>query len=91
MTRFCVLLEVQTNDPRLTMERVQSANKSAKAISAVRAALLDVLPSDVERVVAIMDVREAKAAMRVWGQVKSEMGLDEFAKPPGDYVPPTRD
>lgn len=90
---FAVLLQVTTNDPRLTEAKLNAAMESGRAgaFAAIRHAVLSRLPKDVERLIAIMPVEEAKQLMRLHEAFGEELGAEPFGRPPADYVPPTRD
>lgn len=95
---FAVMLIVKTNDARLTEEALIEAlgSNEAAAFAKVRRTVLQHLPRDVERLVAVFPVEHARALMQLheaFGEkIAAELGEDSiFARPPPDYVPPTRE
>jgi hypothetical protein len=90
---FAVLLQVTTNDPRLTEAKLNAAmeNGRAGAFAAIRHAVLSRLPKDVERLVAVLPIEHMRALMLLHEAVGDELGAEPFGRPPPDYVPPTRD
>ena len=60
---FAVLLQVTTNDPRLTEAKLTAAMESGRAgaFVAIRHAVLSRLPKDVERLVAILPIEHMRA------------------------------
>jgi hypothetical protein len=90
---FAVLLQVTTNDPRLTEEKLASALESTSpgAFAAIRHAVLSRLPKDVERLIAVLPIEHMRALMLLHEAVGDTLGADPFVRPPPGYVPPTRD
>jgi hypothetical protein len=101
---FAVLLQLTTTDPRLSEEGIAAILDSGKAgdFAKMRHAVLQHLPKDVSRVIALFPLDHAKMLMQLheaFGeelrQKARELGstVDEdgtlFVRPPADYVPPT--
>lgn len=86
---FAVMLIVETRDPRLSEHALVSsfASREAGAYAKVRHAVLQHLPRDVHRLVAVMPVDKARELMTLHEAVTNEGPLP----PPADYVPPTRE
>jgi hypothetical protein len=95
--RFAVILEIETSDPRLSPAIINDGMPSAKDVARTRRALLQRLPKDVQRVVAIFPVEHAKMLMMLHeafgDDIAKKLGVDNdtFVRPPPDYVPPTRE
>ena len=94
---FAVMLIVETNDPRLDEETLATAHTSVKNTATMRRALLQHLPKDVQRVVAVFPVDHAKLLMQLHdtfgAEIAKQLGVEERmhnVAPPG-YVPPTRE
>ncbi len=86
---FCVLLEIQSDDPRLSSGALNTLN-SVRSIALTRAAILDALPHHVSRVIALLPVKDAKALMTLHDSICETIGRPAF-HPPAPYVPPTRE
>lgn len=94
---FAVLLIVETADPRLSEEGLATALNSGEAshFAAVRRAVLQHLPKDVQRLVAVFAVEQAKLLMQlheaVGNDIAQAVGDDRpvFVRPPPGYIPPT--
>jgi hypothetical protein len=97
--RFAALLIVETSDPRLSEDTLAQAIETAGGVAGARRALLQHLPKDVARVVAIMPEAEAWQLCRLHEMIgmdlAEKLGIDpetvRFRRPPSDYVPPTRE
>jgi hypothetical protein len=84
------MLRIETNDPRLAEDAisVDTARDSAR----LRRAVLQHLPKDVTRVIAVFPVEHAEMLMLLHEAVGKElMGEPVADRPPPDYVPPTRE
>lgn len=102
---FCVMLQIRTTDPRLSAEALTEALDSGEArhFAFVRRAMLQRLPKDVARLVAVFPVEHAKLLMLLHEAMGDDIaahlrahGIETSAtgvavRPPPDYVPPTRD
>ena len=90
---FCVMLQITTRHRALSDEAIDRARSSGRAseFAAVRRAVVDVLPRDLERVIAVFPVEAARAVMLLHEAVGEELGADLAIRPPPDYVPPTRE
>jgi hypothetical protein len=98
---FCVMLQIETTDPRLSVEAMAEAMQSAGGVARLRHAVLQHLPKDVARLIAVFPVEQAKMLMKLHEAVGEdiaeklrEKGLDAdplFQRPPSDYVPPTQE
>jgi hypothetical protein len=99
---FCVMLQVETSDRRLTLEAIAEAVKTAGGMSRMRHAILQHLPNDVTRLIAVLPPKHAALLMMLHESVGSDIaemaraagipvGNTDFVRPPADYVPPTRD
>jgi hypothetical protein len=102
---FCVMLQLRTNDPRLTAEAINEAlgSGNASAFAMMRRAVLQHLPKDVTRMIAVFPVEHARmlmmlheihgeqiaAQLREGGIAANADGI--FVRPPPDYVPPTQE
>jgi hypothetical protein len=97
---FCVMLQVETTDPRLTLEAIEDAFKTAGGTATLRRAVLQHLPQDVTRLISVMPVNQARMLMMLHeaagediAKQLREMGIPaedtNFLRPPPDYVPPT--
>jgi hypothetical protein len=95
---FCVLLQVETHDARLSEQALVEALDSGMAgeFAKIRHAILQHLPKDVTRLIAVFPVEHARALMMLHeahGEALRERGQEGeggFVRPPPDYVPPTR-
>jgi hypothetical protein len=87
---FAVLLQVTTNDPRLTEAKLTAAMESGRAgaLAAIRHAVLQRLPKDVDQLIAVMSVEHMRALMLVPVQTGEDLGADPPIRPPSGYVPP---
>lgn len=99
---FCVMLQVETADPRLTLDAIEDAFKTASGTAKLRQAVLQHLPKDVTRLIAVMPVNQARMLMLLHqaagediAKQLREAGIQaedtNFLRPPPDYVPPTND
>lgn len=83
---ICVMMVIQTDDPRLMDMDVSTAAKTG----ALRKAVIDHLPT--ARVVAVMPEEQARIMMMGHEIAASAAGMTHtIHRPPGDYVPPTSD
>jgi hypothetical protein len=102
---FVVMLQIQTNDPRLTEKAIAKALGAGQpgGFARMRHAILQHLPKDVTRVIALFPVAHAKLLMMLHeangeaiAKILQEKGLiseDDgtiVVRPPAGYVPPTR-
>jgi hypothetical protein len=98
---FVVMLQITTDDPRLSETRLIEALHSGKAegFAAARTAVMQRLPEDVTRLIAVMPVEQARLLMMLHESVGSDIagylrkaGFEvedpEFRRPPPDYIPP---
>jgi hypothetical protein len=91
---FAVLLIVETKDPRLSEEALIEAlgSNEAATFAKVRRAVLQHLPKDVQRLVAILPVERARLLMELDEFVAMQVvGEPMTHHAPPDYVPPTRE
>jgi hypothetical protein len=88
---FAALLIVETNDPRLSEEAFATGHETAASTARIRRAVLQHLPKDVQRLVAVMPVEHAIALTTLHEAVGEELFGGLFRRPPPDYVPPTRE
>jgi len=96
--RFAVMLIVESADPRLSADTIEEAVKTAGGVAKLRRALLERLPQDTRRVVAVFPVEHAKLLLQlheaVGEEIAAELGAEgavPFVRPPPDYVPPSRE
>jgi hypothetical protein len=101
---FCVMVQISTRDARLSEDVMTRALDSAHAgeFAKIRRAVLQHLPKDVERVIAVFPVEHARMLMMLHelhgediAKFLREQGIvadadGAFVRPPTDYVPPTR-
>ena len=87
---FVVVLQIETSDPRLTEESMVELMKTARGHATMRAAILQHLPKDVRRLIAVMPVEQARALMMLQDEINTRMGI-KVNHAPADYVPPTMD
>jgi hypothetical protein len=91
---FVAMLVIETDDPQLSEAKL-AAMDSASRVAAIRHAVLQHLPQDVKRVVALFPVEHARMLMMlheaVGKEIADELGVEKplFQRPPADYVPPT--
>ncbi|HEY2617013.1 MAG TPA: hypothetical protein VGI78_06720, partial [Acetobacteraceae bacterium] len=73
--RFCVMLELDTSDPRLTEEAIVTAmaSNTARDVARLRRAVTQHLARDVSRVIAIYPVEHAKMLMQLHDAVGEEI------------------
>jgi hypothetical protein len=101
---FAVMLQLTTTDPRLSEESIIAMLDSGKAggFAKMRHAVLQHLPKDVSRVIALFPLDHAKMLMQLHEAFGEDLAaearrqgfvVDEdgtlFVRPPPDYVPPT--
>lgn len=91
MSRFCVMLEIDTKNPRLRDIEGALSVGTSRAFADMRAAIMAVLPRDVRRLVAVFPVEQARLLMMLHDAVGDQIGAPEPGRPPADYVPPTMD
>jgi hypothetical protein len=101
--QFCVMLQMETDDPRLSVDAIVEALGGGKVSSfaKIRHAIMGRLAHDVTRVVAVFPVEHAMLLMKLHEAFGQEIAAelrqagtptrDPFVRPPKDYVPPTRD
>jgi hypothetical protein len=93
---ICVMLQIEHEDRRLTPERIEEAMKTADGVSALRRVVLQHLPRDVTRLIAVFPVEQARLLMMlheaVGEDIAAHLGVpaDEVApmRPPPGYKPP---
>jgi hypothetical protein len=96
---ICVLLQIDTTDPRLSLEAIE-ALQTAGDWARMRRVILQHLPRDVGRVIVAMPVNQARLLMKLHEAVGEDIakklreeGIDmtgpDFVRPPPGYVPPT--
>lgn len=88
MTKFIAMVQIETDDPRLTIERIVAGVRTASDTAATRQAIMDQLPHKVTRVVAYMPEEHARLLMLLHEAVGEEIGKRGFVRPPADYVAP---
>ena len=87
--RIAVILEIETDDPRLSADACNNAHESAAATAEVRRAILRTLPGGVKRVVAVTGPEMMKLLLRTHETAAEIAGVaDIFSRPPRDYEPP---
>jgi hypothetical protein len=101
---FAVMLQVTTTDPRLSEQALRDmlAAGTASGFAKLRHVILQHLPKDVSRVIALFPLDHAKLLMMLHESVGDDLSkyLREqgviteddgtiFVRPPADYVPPT--
>lgn len=89
---FIVMVQVETDDPRLSeeaMTRLPSA--TAGEVASTRRAILSRLPHEVTRLIAVLPLDQARLLMRLHEAVGQDLGGPAYVRPPSDYVPPTHD
>jgi hypothetical protein len=101
--RFVVMLEIEASDPRLSETAISAAiaSNTAKDAAALRRLIMQSLPKDVVRVIAMFPTAHAKMLMQLHEAVGEDIAdflqqegistRSPFHRPPKDYVPPTRD
>jgi hypothetical protein len=83
---ICVMMVIQTDDPRLSDMDVSSAAKTA----ALRKAVIDNLAT--ARVIAVMSEEASRLMMMGHDIAANAAGYGgTIHRPPRDYVPPTND
>jgi hypothetical protein len=90
--KFVAMVELETNDPRLSEEVLARGHETVRGTADVRRAVLQHMPRDVTRLIAVMPLEHAKALMALH-EAAGEMLLGEpkMVRPPADYVPPTQE
>ena len=98
---FAVMLLVKTTDPRLTPKAIDEAMTTAGGVAGLRRVVLQHLPRDVSRLVAVIPTEHAQMLMMLHEAAGEDIaaylrkvGIETeaaFKRPPPDYVPPTRD
>lgn len=86
--RIAVILEIETDDPRLSAENCNAASESARATERVRVALMGTLPKGVRRVVAITSPELMRTVLHTHELACEITGVSMFQRPPRDYEPP---
>lgn len=87
-TAMGVLLIVETDDPRLSAAELDKEGTTQR-MARIRAAVLQRIPKDVTRVVAVLPPYELEVLMRIREQIGIDAGLEPFVRPPPGYVKPT--
>jgi hypothetical protein len=87
--RIAVMLELETNDPRLSKETLAEM-PDVRTLAKARRAVLQHIPKDVQRVIAILPVEQAKHLMLLHEAVGRELGVEITHHVPG-FVPPTQE
>jgi len=93
--RFCVMLVLDTADPRLSGEAIDEAMLTPRGVDQLRRAILQHLPKDVARVAAVFPVMHAKLLMDLHvtfgDEIARQLGREDATamRPPPGYVPPT--
>jgi hypothetical protein len=77
MTKFIAMVQIETDDPRLTIERVVGGVRTAQGASEMRQAILEQLPHRVTRLVACMRVEQARLLLRLHEAVGKELGVQQ--------------
>ena len=88
---FIAMVQIETDDPRCSPDVMNGAVTTAETAAALRRLVLQHLPSDVTRLVAVMPVEHARLLMMLHEATGKDLGADIFKRPPQDYVPPTRE
>jgi hypothetical protein len=88
MTKFIAMVQIETDDPRLTIEGIVAGVRTATETAATRQAIMDQLPHRVTRVVAYMPEEHARLLMMLHEAVGKDLGKRGFVRPPAGYVPP---
>jgi hypothetical protein len=88
--RIAVLLEVETNDPRLSEEAL-TAQPTVQTVARARHAVLQHLPKDIRRVVAIMPVEHAQQLCLLHEAFGREIMGEEIARRVPEFIPPTQE
>jgi hypothetical protein len=88
---FVAIVQIETSDPRLSEESLGRIHDSARNVAIVRAAVLQHLAKDVQRLIAVMPIEEARTLMLLHEAVGDELGVEVASRPPPGYIPPTRD
>jgi hypothetical protein len=88
---FAALILIATDDPALSEAGIVDSMQSASGVAALRRAVMQHLPADLTRLVAVMPVEEARQIMLLHEAVGQEIGGTSFRRPPSGYVPPTRE
>jgi hypothetical protein len=86
-----VMVQVETDDPRLTPAGLVASVGSARGTQAMRDIVLSHLPGAVTRLIAVMPEHQARMLMMLHEAVGARLGDGPFVRPPPGYVPPTRD
>lgn len=86
--RVAILAIIDTDDPRLTPERISV--ETAQATAHLRQAVIDNLPR-LDRIFAVMDEEAAEDLMALDRFLSAVTGDDGFHMPPDDYRPPRRE
>jgi len=87
--RIAVLLELETIDPRLSEETLAQV-PDVSAIATARRAVLQHIPKDIKRVIAILPIEQARHLMLLHEAVGRELGVEITHHVPG-FVPPTQE
>lgn len=87
--RIGVMLILDTDDPRLSQLTLSNTQPDARDVSRARAAVLQRIPKDVERVVAILPIGEMQFLLNMREQLGIEAGAEPYVRPPPGYVKPT--
>lgn len=86
---MAIILEIETSDPALSADVVNSAHDSAANTVALRKAVMKSLPQDVKRIIAVTGPELMKTLLRTHELAAEISGVgDIFSRPPGEYEPP---
>jgi hypothetical protein len=89
MTSLVVMAQIETDDPRLSLESLATAvTTSATTTAALRQTVLDHLPDDVTRLIAVLPLEQARRLMWLHERMGDLTGDSTFVRPPSGYVPP---
>lgn len=87
-TTFIAMVQIETDDPRLTIDRLTTGVRTAEAAAEIRQAILEQIPGKITRLIAFMPEAQAKALMALHEIMLAEMKAPGFRRPPANYVAP---
>jgi hypothetical protein len=87
-TKFIAIVQIETDDPGLTIERIAAGVRTALGTRSIRQAILEQLPHRATRVVAYLPEKQARLLMMLHESLGNEIGAPDFVRPPADYVAP---
>jgi hypothetical protein len=87
--RIAVVVEIETDDPALSYDKINAAHESARNTEAIRRAIMHTMPGGVKRVVLVTSPDLMKALLMTHELAAEITGMDQmFSRPPDDYDPP---